>query len=903
MAGSTADIGIRVFLDDAASQALFAIDSQLGQVGILARRAGVGVGMLSASMAALAVVAGLAISFGLFAFALKFSVDQALALQTSMFGLAVAFHVPMSAATAFTNTLMNLAAGSIFTTADIATGMGILGRAGFSLQAVMGATADGMHGMAAAGVALSIAIRTDVVSGFNLLSQVMSAQHMSANQAMATADLLQFAFEHQTSSVSQFSAALAQVTPFAYKFGVPLREILSALDTLGPQMKNTSTAGTALRYTLAGLYSPTAGARAEMVKLGLGAVDAAGNFHSAFYNAKGVAVDFGTALLILQGKLKGLTQEEQAAALHAIFSVKGGQGADAMVASLNKYILGLKKLDASNQNSGGAMKRWEEIMATGAGAVSALQKSITDLGAAIGTPLLPMLTQAATWLNGVVSAVRATVLANPTAAAKFLLLGLAISGIGLMIALAMTPIGGFIVIILLVVAAVIALAAFLPRIIAGFQAWVAGSAPAKQALALIGQALGILGGTIKGMAEFLLPQLGAAWTQIKAALAPLVPYIPQIKMFFQGLAMVLGGILLTAILVVIAVVAGLAHGLAWFIAGVVTAFAGFVGVIIGFVNLIHSVMLIIQGVFTGNSSMIQSGFRQMGTAIVLIVTSFWGIIKGIFIATIGAIFAFVGAFVQTIITFFQHLSSTLVGHSIIPDMMNSIRNAIMAGLAAALAFVVNFVVGAIARFIAFAVGVGNAINNARAILVGVASVMMAQLGSAISSGVARAVSFFQSLPGKITGALSGLAGQLWNWGANAMSQFAAGLWSGIGKVTAAVANAAGQVGNFLRHLSPAKMGPLANDDTWMPNMMKMFASGIDAHAPLLTSAMARAAGGIASVPGMSRMSVPSTLSGLGGMAGGNTTVQLVMDGRITAEVVLNRITGHMQMNGMGRAFR
>jgi TP901 family phage tail tape measure protein len=925
MAGSTADIGIRVFLDDAASQALFAIDGQLGQMGMLARRAGIGMGMLSSSMVALAAVAGLAVAFGLFAFALKFSIDQAFALQTAMFGIAVAFHVPMTAAMAFTNVLMNLAAGSIFTTADIATGMGILGRAGYSLQAVMGSTADGMHGMAAAGVALSIAIRTDVVSGFNLLSQVMSAYHMNASQAMATADLLQFGFEHQTSSVAQFSAALAQVTPFAYQFHVPLADIISALDTMGPAMKSTSTAGTALRYTLAGLYSPTAGARAEMVTLGLASVDAAGKFHSAFFDAKGNAIDFGTALLILQGKLKGLTMEEQIAALHQIFSIRGGQGADVMLASLDKYILGLKKLDASNLNSGGAMQRWQQVMQTGAGALQGLKSSIQDLGAVIGGALAGPLTTALTHMNAFVSSVRASVIANPAAAAKFLLLGLGISGVGLAIFLLMTPIGQFVGIMLLVVAAVIGLAAVLPRVISGFQQFMASANPiagflrevaagfaftgklimgmAQQALPVIMAALRVLGATISSMAAAIMPAFAAAWVQIKVAFAPLIPYIPQIRMLFMGLAMILGGIVLTAILLVIAVIAGVARGLAFFLAGAATVVAGVIQLFLGLQNFFHAFVVIINGIFSLNLPMIVSGFRQMGTAITLIVTGMGNIIKGIFIAVIGGVVGLVSGFIQTIISFFQHLSSTLVGHSIIPDMMNAMRSVIMSGLSAVIGAIGSFVSSAISRFMGFVSSVGGAMNAFRSMIISAADSAMSSLVSAISSGVSRALGFVQSLPGRIAGALGGLAGMLFSSGANAMAMFANGLSSMLGAVVGQVAAAANAVAGFLGHLSPAKMGPLAHDDEWMPNMMKMFAGGIKQHAPLLAGAMSGAAAGMASVPGMSRMAVPSTLNGVGGVVGGNTTVPLIVDGQVLAQVVLNRVTGHMQMNGMGRSFR
>src|SRR5258708_6784841 len=142
MGSSIAEIGIRVFLDNLAGAGLRELGMQLANLGL---------------------VAGFAIGFLAFATALKFVVKAAMDLQTAMFGVAIATHVPLALAMQYAPVLMNLGAASIFTTAQIADGIVQLGRSGYSLQDIMGKTKDGMSGMAAAGVALSIAIRTDTV--------------------------------------------------------------------------------------------------------------------------------------------------------------------------------------------------------------------------------------------------------------------------------------------------------------------------------------------------------------------------------------------------------------------------------------------------------------------------------------------------------------------------------------------------------------------------------------------------------------------------------------------------------------------------------------------------------------------------------------------------------------------
>jgi TP901 family phage tail tape measure protein len=852
---ATADIGIRVFLEDAASAALFAISSQLGMLGVAAKTASGGFAGLSASIAGLAVIAGFVVSLFLFGAAIKYSVDQAMALQTSMFGVAVATHVPLAVAMAYTNQLMNLGAASIFSTQQIADGIGILGRAGFTLQDIMGKTADGMHGIAAAGVALSIAIRTDAVQGFNILSQVMSAYQVPAKDALATADLLQFAFEHQTSTVAQFGAGLAQVTPIAHLMGVPLTEIVAALDVLGPAMKNTSTAGTAMRYTIAGLYQPTAAAQKAMVDLKLATIDAGGNFHSVFFDAQGKAVDFVQAIQILRDHLKGLSQEAQLNALRQLFSVRGGQGADILIQQIQKVMHYLDLLNKSHDNAGGAMSRWQQVMSTAEGAIQGFQTSIQDLGAAIGLQFFPMVTEIATKLNGFVSALRATVLANPAATAEFLKVGAAVSALGVALGIVLLfllpitqPFMVFAAIIAGVVLGVIGLTLAIMAAIHWWQAFINSSNPVAAVLRAIWV-------TIVSMAKDIKDQFGSAWASILVSMQPLVPFLPMLRQLLIWLAIAIGVIIVGAILAVIAIFAAFAGALAQFIAGLASIASGVVQVFNGILLFLSAFWNNIIATFTGNEAVMTLSWGQMGQGLQMITSGMMAIIGGILQATLGSIVAAIGNFAQTFITFFRNLSAQLVGGSIWPDMLNLMLRLLVAALA--------------------------------------------QMVTATSTGVTRILAVIATLPGKIGAILTTLAGQMFTWGANAMTAFANGLASTIGAVISQVQKAAAAIAGLLAHKSPPPTGPLSNDDTWMPNMMKMFASGITQGTPMLQAAAGRAAGGIAS----GYYSPSTMLGGQGGGYGGNTTIPLVVDGRVLAEVVLNRMTGQLQMNGMGRSFR
>lgn len=875
-----------------------------------------------------------------------------------------------------------------------------------------------MASMAQAGIALGIATRSTAVQGFTLLTQAMVAYQAPADQALHYANLLQFGFEHQRGSVSDFTNALSQVTPEASRFHVSLGEVIAALDTFGPAMASSSRAGTALRYMMDGLYSPTAGAQAEMVKLGLASVDAGGHFHSAFYNNRGAPIDFAAAVQLLGTKLKGMNQEAQNDALHKLFSVKGGQGASDLLNMIQKLDIYLNQLKNSSDNAGGAMARWQQVMGTFAGAMAGLKSSVTDLAVVIGGQLLPILTDIATRANGFITAIRNMASANPVATSSFLTLGLAMSGVGLVATIVILAIAGigtgilaFIGIVAGVVAGVVLLAAVIALLANWFHNLYSASAPIQAVVGALGavfRELGAyIGGALVGVLASLRSSFAMTWpaiVELGAALRPLLPILGL-------LAAVIVGIVIGALFGLVGALRMVIVGLAMMIGGLINIVSGIIQIFTGFLN-------VIVGLVMGNSKQVQEGFHQMGQGVMRIIQGAFMVVVGLVAATLGAVIAFVIGFVTGIISWFTHLASALVGGSIIPDMLNAIRNAfisilsgivgwiggwvnsiisffarmgsqvvsavtaawnfvrsvitialaaVVAVVSAGFAMVVSRVLSAgssivsavssawnsVRSFIASAAAsiistvlsmgasvvsaVSSAFNTARSVAAGVLASIVGTVSSgfasivarvvsagasiistatsawagfrnATASGIASAVSTVQGGISSIIGVISGLPGQLFSWGARAMQSFASGLKSALGAVVGAVESAASSVSNFLGHLSPAKMGPLADDDKWMPNMMNMFASQIESHAPLLQNAVSKAAAGMAAVPQMTRLGAPAIAGGGigvggGGGGGGTYTVQLVVDGRVLSQVVMNNLGGQLQLNGAGRAFR
>lgn len=85
------------------------------------------------------------------------------------------------------------------------------------------------------------------------------------------------------------------------------------------------------------------------------------------------------------------------------------------------------------------------------------------------------------------------------------------------------------------------------------------------------------------------------------------------------------------------------------------------------------------------------------------------------------------------------------------------------------------------------------------------------------------------LAGNIWNGATGLAKGAWDWGVDMVSGFADGVKDTVGDVVDAVGDFTNWIWKNLHHSTPDD-GALKDDDKWMPDMMKLFADGIDDNA-------------------------------------------------------------------------
>lgn len=173
--------------------------------------------------------------------------------------------------------------------------------------------------------------------------------------------------------------------------------------------------------------------------------------------------------------------------------------------------------------------------------------------------------------------------------------------------------------------------------------------------------------------------------------------------------------------------------------------------------------------------------------------------------------------VNKIVAGFQWLYDVLVGHSIIPDMVNAI---------------VRWFVGLPGRAVAALSSLGSRIAS-------VAMSAMRSLGSAIGSGLSTAVGYLRSLPGRAKSALGNLGSILLSSGAALISGFIKGITSQLSRVRDAASSVVSAARDFFP-FSPAKRGAFSGSGYTLYSgraLIDAFGQGMADRAPFVQRQM------------------------------------------------------------------
>lgn len=240
-------------------------------------------------------------------------------------------------------------------------------------------------------------------------------------------------------------------------------------------------------------------------------------------------------------------------------------------------------------------------------------------------------------------------------------------------------------------------------------------------------------------------------------------------------------------------------------------------VITNALNIIKSVFDIFAALFSGNWS-------AMWQAILSLLQSVWNIIKAVISGAFGVLKAIILGGLNVIKAFWTSVWNSIKGvvqtvwnaiKSLVSGAINGVKSAISGGvngikalwsagwntIKSAVSTAWSAIKGAVSAGIASArSAVSAGIATIKAVwsagwstVKSVLSAAWAAIKSAVSSGVSSVISFFSGLPGRIVGALSGLAGSLFNIGVNIIQ----GLMNGIKSMVGSAISAAKNVGTSI----------------------------------------------------------------------------------------------------------
>lgn len=165
--------------------------------------------------------------------------------------------------------------------------------------------------------------------------------------------------------------------------------------------------------------------------------------------------------------------------------------------------------------------------------------------------------------------------------------------------------------------------------------------------------------------EETMAELGVDWGDVWAAIGTAVGLV----------AAAIGAILVFLVGVIVGIVNAIAKTIAHLMKVFQEMKDNFLQVVEGIVGMFAGAWAILKGIFTGDSELIKQGWK---TWIEGLANLWGGFLKGIWSGiklVFGTILVFVGGFIEGIVNFFRNLYDRLVGHSIVTDIVNGIKNA------------------------------------------------------------------------------------------------------------------------------------------------------------------------------------------------------------------------------------
>lgn len=307
-----------------------------------------------------------------------------------------------------------LGASTKFSASEAAAGMNKFAMAGYDTEKIMSATS--------ATLALAAAGNTDLALTCDIVSDAMTGLKLNAKETGDFVDIMTATITGSNTDIAMLGETMKYVAPVAGSLGVKFKDLALAAGLMGNAGVKASQAGTSIRSGLSRLIKPTKEVSAAMSKYGI----------NLKKTDKG-SLDLSATIDELRSKMKDLDPVSRSAALAAIFGQEAFSGWAEIVTTTDKDF---NKLKNSIANSAGEAERINEIYRnTAQGALSELGSALEGVAINIGNAFIPMMQDAANYLNAIATAFNNLDPALQENVAKFLLVTAAVGGVLLVLGL------------------------------------------------------------------------------------------------------------------------------------------------------------------------------------------------------------------------------------------------------------------------------------------------------------------------------------------------------------------------------------------------------------------------------------------------------------------------------------
>lgn len=267
-----------------------------------------------------------------------------------------------------TDTARQLGATTKYSATEAAEAMTYLGMAGWKTKDIV----KGMPGL----LNLAAASGTDLATTADIVSDDLTAFHMSADQAGHMADVMAAASTNANTNVGLMGATFKYAGAVAGSLGYSLEDVALATGLMANAGIKGEMAGTALRSVMTRMIDPPKDAADALASLGV-----------SVKNADGTVKPFRQQLKELRKAFTGLSKAEQAEKASSI------AGLEAMSGFLSVVTAGeaeFNKLESAIDNSAGAAENMSTTMNDNLqGSVMQLENVIGDLALSFGEVLEP----------------------------------------------------------------------------------------------------------------------------------------------------------------------------------------------------------------------------------------------------------------------------------------------------------------------------------------------------------------------------------------------------------------------------------------------------------------------------------------------------------------------------------